>query len=131
MITHNDAPEANAVRIGSDSAQPVLFSEIINLGDNYEKKRTQRSFKKYLLIEPSLKQSFLDFKESKFDQEGGITTALDVGKASHPLKLGNAEEQLFGKRFKIRITSKQTGRKLDINVHFKNPEIKEIISDTD
>lgn len=131
MITHNDAPEANSTRIGSDGAQPVLFSEIINLDDNYEKKIAERSFKKYLLIEPSLKQSFLDFKESQFDQEGGVNTALDVNKANTSLALGNAEVKLFGKKFKIRITSKQTGRMLDVNVHFKNPEIKEIISDTD
>jgi len=130
MITHNDTPEANAIRIGSDSAQPILFSEIICLDDNYEKKIEKKSFKKYLLLEPSLNQAFLKF--DNFEKEDGFNTADDVKDKQEELKFGNAQQApLFGKKFKIRITSKQTGRKLDINANFKNIRINENITNND
>ena len=127
MITHNDVPETDSVHIGTSGGQPVLFSEIIHLQDNYEKKIDNKSFKKYLLLEPSLRQTFLNF--DNFDIDGGIKTKDDVLNNSKELKFGNSEEKLFDKKFKLRITSKQTGRKVDVNVHFKSPKIYEAEED--
>ena len=121
MITHNDIPESDSVHVGTSGGQPVLFNEIIYLDDNYEKKIDNKSFKKYLLVEPSLRQTFLNF--DNFDTEGGINKTNDVLSGGKELNFGNAEEKLFDKKFKLRITSKQTGRKLDVNVHFKSPKI--------
>jgi hypothetical protein len=118
MITHNDVPEADSVHIGTSGDQPVLFNEIIYLNDNYEEKIDNKSFKKYLLIEPSLRQTFLNF--DTFDENW---TSEDVLNLSEQLEFGNSEDKLFGKKFKIRVTSKQTGRKLDVNVNFKSPDI--------
>ena len=123
MITHNDIPETDSVHIGVSGGQPVLFNELIYLDDNYEKKIDNKSFKKYLLIEPSLKQSFLSF--DNFGAEKEISTKNEVLNKMSDLTFGNSEEKLFDKKFKIRITSKQTGRKLDVNVHFKSPSIDE------
>jgi len=123
MITHNDIPETDSVHVGVSGGQPVLFNELIYLDDNYEKKIDNKSFKKYLLIEPSLKQSFLSF--DNFGAEKEISTKNEVLNKMSDLTFGNSEEKLFDKKFKIRITSKQTGRKLDVNVHFKSPSIDE------
>jgi len=64
-----------------------------------------------------------------FDIDGGIKTKDDVLNNSKELKFGNSEEKLFDKKFKLRITSKQTGRKVDVNVHFKSPKIYEAEED--
>ena len=127
MITHNDVPEADSVHIGTSGDQPVLFNEIIYLNDNYKEKIDNKSFKKYLLIEPSLRQTFLDFGKSGFlqpqDQDMSIESSQQVLTKSEQLEFGNSDVKLFGKKFKLRLTSKQTGRKLDINVDFKSPDI--------
>ena len=70
------------------------------------------------MIEPSLRQTFLNF--DTFDENW---TSEDVLNLSEQLEFGNSEDKLFGKKFKIRVTSKQTGRKLDVNVNFKSPDI--------
>ena len=44
--------------------------------------------------------------------------------ASVPVSLGDPSgTSVFGKKFKLRITSKNTGRKIDINMTVKDPEI--------
>ena len=126
--TSNDVPEANSVRVGVDSSRPVLFHEIIDLSKNIEQKKTTREFKKYLLIEPNIDQTFLHF--DKF--AGKVKSASEIWNDTTILKVDGGsvfgdpnKESLFGKKFKIRITSKQTGKKMDINLDFKQPEIKE------
>ena len=41
--------------------------------------------------------------------------------------LGLQEEALFGKRFKVRLVSKSTGKKVDINIDFKTKRIRGVI----
>ena len=126
MITHNDVPEADSVHIGTSGGQPVLFNKIIHLNDNYEKKKDNKSFKKYLLIEPSLRQTFLNFEKSGLGMTPATKNAAAIlSNNGFMLNFGNSDEKLFGKKFKLRLTSKQTGRKLDVNVDFKSPNIYE------
>ena len=72
--------------------------------------------KKYLNLVPVLEQTM------KVEAEGQNTNSTNV-------KLGTAEDSIFdsGKTFKIRLTSKKTGRKMDVNVKFdiKNNITKE------
>ena len=42
-------------------------------------------------------------------------------------KIGLEAEGLWGKKFKIRLVSKKTGKKMDINVNFKTESIPEEI----
>ena len=127
MITSNDPKEEDSVRIGVDAAQPVLFNEILTFEEKKEK-QIEKSFKKYLLLEPSLPQTFLSFNNfENNDMVNGFNTAADLKNFYADLKdeLGTADVPVYGKKFKIRLTSKQTGRKLDVNVLFKNPRVIE------
>ena len=67
-------------------------------------------FRKYLCIKPSLSQVVLDNQDdipSKVD-EFNVSTA----------KVGSREEGLVGKKFKMRIVSKSSNKKMDFNFQF-------------
>ena len=67
--------------------------------------------KKYLQISPAYLQGIL--KHSGVDEKQQANTLLQE------VQLGIRDEKTWGKRFKIRFTSRQTGRKIDLNVDFK------------
>jgi len=52
-------------------------------------------------------------------------TDMDITAANVNLKLGDAAQTVFGKKFKVRVTSKVTGRKIDINLTVKPPITEE------
>ena len=48
-----------------------------------------------------------------------MVESLDRAPVGTNLPLGLEEEKVWGKKFKIRVTSKKTGKKLDLNITFK------------
>ena len=66
-------------------------------------------FKRFLKIKPTTSQLFFD--EEKLSE-------LDSAKDAHNVKLGLVDESVWNKKFKLRLTSRQTGRKVDINFQF-------------
>tara|TARA_R100000008_G_C3584927_1_gene171467 strand:+ start:9 stop:3200 length:3192 start_codon:yes stop_codon:yes gene_type:complete len=72
---------------------------------------TSTTVKKYLQISPAYLQSIM--KHSGTDDEKEATNVLE------DMSLGIRDQSVWGKRFKIRITSRQTGRKIDLNVKFE------------
>ena len=69
--------------------------------------------KKYFQIEPAYLQAVLqkNFSSPLVDEE--------VENLLSEAKLGTRDQPLWGKKFKIRFTSRQTGRKIDLNIDFK------------
>ena len=70
------------------------------------------SFKKLFNIVPSIQHLILDsenvdFTDSAFNQVGNF-------------EVGTADDRIWGKTFKIRLTSKKTGKKIDLNIKFNN-----------
>ncbi|MBV03859.1 MAG: hypothetical protein CML45_05650 [Rhodobacteraceae bacterium] len=77
--------------------------------DNFQE--TSKSFKKILKLEPNINQLTLDTADADFTKRA--RDQLDN------VKIGNSEKSIFdGKKFKIRLTSKKTGKKTDLNVTF-------------
>ena len=80
-----------------------------------ENKTPYKSLKKYIQIKPPLAQRVLDAKGLDF---ANATSAFNYMDQSGPLKLGMQDESVWGKKFKIRLTSKSTGKQIDLNVNF-------------
>ena len=130
MITTDSAMEADSVRVGVEGLQPILFNELIYLnGNSYDEEEVEKSFKKYLLIEPTLAQTYLSFNNFETgDVSSDFETAIDVKLNKQNLLVGKGGDDFTSvknKKFKIRVTSKQTGRKIDLNVDFKNLSVIE------
>jgi len=93
-----------------------------------------KSCKKFIQIKPTFAQAALNEVESGFiDQATGnrIPSLATVSLSSDPPVLGltSQNEGIWSgdaqpKKFKIRLTSKKTGRKMDFNVYFKTEHIK-------
>ena len=108
-----------------------------------KKKEFKLNFGRNIKISPALNQKTINFSQvierinqeveesptalNKIRKELGLKTPVDTKEfqKSAPTKeeitLGNASEdkRVWDKRFKIRCTSKITGKKIDINVTFK------------
>ena len=71
-----------------------------------------KKFKKLFNIVPNMKNVILD--DSKVDYNQRASEQIDN------VNFGDTKEELvWDKKYKLRITSKKTGKKLDINLTFK------------
>lgn len=108
--------EVFEVEMIDDNGTVYFRQRIIELKP-LEEKAPYLPLKKYVHIQPSLAQRIIN--EEGF---GNATSAFEFSTLNGnkgPVKLGVQEESLWGKRFKIRFTSKSTGRQVDLNVNFK------------
>jgi len=67
--------------------------------------------KKMFQLEPNVEQLSLDYSEADFTK----TASSQLDK----IQIGPDAERLWDKKFKIRLTSKKTGKKLDLNVTYR------------
>jgi hypothetical protein len=74
------------------------------------------SLRKYLQIKPRLSQVIVN--EAKSDT--GVSSANNAKN----IVLGVNDETLWGKKFKLRLTSKNTGKKIDLNVSFETKVVR-------
>ena len=89
-----------------------------------EPKTPTKSARKIIQILPRMSQVFLNEEASGLIEDNG---ALANAAGHTPMVLGLEDESLIGKAFKIRLISKSTGKKLDINVDFKQKRIRSSI----
>ena len=73
--------------------------------------------RRYIHIQPSMPQMLVN------EEASGLLDAESVANLDK-LSLSISEEPLWGKKFKIRLTSKSTGRKMDFNVSFEHKHLK-------
>tara|TARA_R100000008_G_scaffold72440_3_gene50645 strand:- start:6899 stop:9988 length:3090 start_codon:yes stop_codon:yes gene_type:complete len=73
--------------------------------------RVSTSFKKVMQLEPNISQILINDTDVDYSKPAATQ--------AHKVIIGDSgEDTLFDKKFKIRLTSKKTGKKLDINVNF-------------
>lgn len=79
-------------------------------------KASTKSMRRYLHIKPNMENSLID-------REDLGSTRVD-GKDIERVKLGIGDDRIWGKKFKIRLTSKNSGKKIDFNLDFTTKHIK-------
>ena len=85
------------------------------LGDESRKEPTKK-LRRFLQIKPQISQTTIDWADPAA-QEWGTAHAPVAGTNGMPM--GIDDVSIWGKRFKIRLTSKKTGKKIDLNINFK------------
>ena len=88
------------------------------------RKAYTKSMKNLIRISPRITQALVNEQASGLIDENGLVQTPQ----ENNIVLGIEDEPLFGKTFKIRITSKDTGKKLDLNVTF-NTEVNKVSSE--
>ena len=122
------------VEMRSDNGLVYPIIKPYDLGTNRDIKVPTKPFKKFLEIKPHFDQLYLNFDASGIDGEKNITVLEGTTRrisSLFPTDMGDFTEgsqfvlgdsgnpdQAWGKRFKIRLTSKHSGRKIDLNVRF-------------
>ena len=102
-------------------AYPIV--KIVDLEETSHRTKT-KTFRNLLRITPKIAQSAVNEVQSGLiNADGTLGNAI-----AQNITLGLEDEPLFGKRFKVRLTSKKTGKKIDLNIDFKTATQK---TDTD
>lgn len=84
--------------------------------DVLKKSQTSLAGRRYIHISPSLPQRTINYDDGLIELES-VKNVKDV-------TLGIADETVWGRKFKIRLISKSTGRKIDFNVKFNHEHKK-------
>lgn len=84
--------------------------------DGNKAKLPSKMMNRLVQMTPRITQIFLNEKESGLKENGLLVESAK----NKSLKLGLQEDALLQKTFKIRITSRLTGKKIDVNIDFKH-----------
>ena len=107
------------IELYNDGGASYPIVKIIDLEKSTHRTKT-KSFRNLLRITPKISQSAVNELQSGLISEDGT-----LGNAiAQNITLGLEDEPLFGKKFKIRLTSKKTGKKIDLNIDFKTATLK-------
>ena len=79
-------------------------------------KDISNSIKNVIQVVPSLSQ--LLFDNSDVDYQKTATSQISK------VKVGVADDTIWDKTFKLRLTSKKTGKKIDLNITYNDPSVK-------
>jgi len=105
------------IEIADDNGAIYLLLENVELKKR-EETQLSKKMKKLFNVVPRMIQSIVDGNSIE-----DYSSANGLGVP----KLGFEAEGLWGKKFKIRLTSKKTGKKMDLNINFKTEELPQQI----
>jgi hypothetical protein len=105
-----------------DGATIFPIIEAVDFLSDYEiekrNKMPARSFRKLVYIAPKFSHSYFNTSKSGMDSS---TSALGRGE---DIYLGAESEPIWGKKYKVRLTSKSTGKKIDFNFEVNHKHIE-------
>ena len=79
-------------------------------------KTNKKYFNKYIKIAPTVQQVLINTRDAD------LTTAFDA--ADGAIQLGAADVNIWGKKYKVRLTSTTTGKSADLNIQFNQKHNK-------
>jgi len=124
MHNHKSYPSpVYKIKMVNDSGAIYPLVEVIEMKPTPKPKQNFKEFKKFLQIVPAFPQMQIDYDGSNLITGNGKIVNKAPADASEVV-LGIENPRLFGdstsgQTFKIRLISKHTGKKLDLNVTFK------------
>jgi len=109
------------VEIVENNGMMFFISSVYQFPTMEDKTTHTRTFQRFLKINPNMIQSLVNMEETFGTQKDGSVSnvASAYSAPDDRVILGKAEQDVWTKNFKIRVTSKHTGRKFDINLACK------------
>ena len=107
-----------------------VVSKIIDMNKG-KKKKTQKGFKKFLQINPAIQQKFIDEEKLSNWVNAQTATPIIIPDLEAKTQFQNPGKSMWdatgtGKKYKIRIHSKKSGKKIDFNLNFNStPHIRD------
>jgi hypothetical protein len=119
------------LEISYDGASPFLITNIVSLiPEKVPAQSATKKLKKYLRIRPNFQQTLLNEEatgiidqNNQFNDNWFNELENEQQNPEKKIILGDEESPLWGKTFKIRLTSKKSGKKIDLNVNFKTNKV--------
>ena len=105
------------VEIVENNGMMFFLSSVYQFPTIEDKTTHTRTFQRFLKINPNMIQSLVNMEETFPDAYMDEASAYSA--PSNRVILGKADHDVWTKNFKIRVTSKHTGRKFDINLTCK------------
>ena len=105
------------VEIVENSGMMFFISSIYEFPTMEDKTTHTRTFQRFLKINPNMIQSLVNMEDTFPDAYIDEASAYELPLGE--VTLGKADQDVWTKNFKIRVTSKHTGRKFDINLACK------------
>ena len=114
------------VEIVDNDAAPVLLSEVIELKRGKEPAQiSSKCGQRYIYIRLAPEQLELNEDESNLlDSNGSPIEPLPDLVKNEGVKLGTTSETVWDNNYKIRLTSKKTGKKIDFRIKFLQSHIR-------
>jgi hypothetical protein len=109
------------VEIVENNGMMFFLSSVYQFPTIEDKTTHARTFQRFLKINPNMIQSLVNMEETVGTQKDGSIAygASAYAPLNNEVILGKAEQDVWEKNFKLRVTSKHTGRKFDINLTCK------------
>ena len=105
------------VEIVENNGMMFFLSSVYEFPTIEDKTMNTRTFRRFLKINPNMIQSLVNVEDTSIESDMIIASAFDIPDSI--VTLGKAEHDVWEKNFKLRVTSKHTGRKFDINLTCK------------